>query len=97
MEWVADVVEEANKLLEEDKHAAIGPSYFMKEHLDKSVAERIWKHSVLPYIEERLFGDDIRLDEFDLDKLKDKAAQARKQTEGQEQTDGTGESNASDQ
>lgn len=97
MEWVADVVEEANKLLEEDKHAAIGPSYFMKEHLDNSVAERIWKHSVLPYIEERLFGDDNRLDEFDLDKLKDKAAQTRKQKEDREQSDGTGESNASAQ
>ncbi len=97
MEWVADVVEEANKLLEEDRHAAIGPSYFMKEDLDKKMVERIWKHSVLPYIEERLFGDDNRLDEFDLDKLKGKAAQARKQKESQEQTNGTGEGNASAQ
>lgn len=97
MKWVADVVEEANKLLEKDKHAAIGPSYFMKEHLDIKVVERIWKHSVLPYIEERLFGDDNRLDEFDLDKLKDKAAQTRKQKEVQEQTNGPVESNASAQ
>ncbi len=97
MLWVADVVEEANKLLEEDRHAAIGPSYFMKEDLDKKMVDRIWKHSVLPYIEERLFGDDNRLDEFDLDKLKGKAAQTRKQKEDQEQTDGTGEGNASAQ
>ncbi len=97
MEWVADVVEQANKLLEEDRHAAIGPSYFMKEDLDEDGVRRIWKHSVLPYIEERLFGDDNRLDEFDLDKLKVKAAQARKQKEGQELSDGTGEVNASDQ
>ena len=55
MKWVAKVVEEANKLLEEDKHAAIGPSYFMKDRLDEMIVERIWKHSVLPYIEERLF------------------------------------------
>lgn len=97
MEWVADVVEEANKLLEKDKHAAIGPSYFMKEHLDKNVVERIWKHSVLPYIEERLFGDDNLLDEFDLDKLKNKAAQTRKDKENQEQSDGTEVSDASAQ
>ena len=32
MEWVADVVEEANKQLEEYKHAAIGPSYFMMRY-----------------------------------------------------------------
>jgi len=95
MEWVADVVQEANKLLKKDKHAAIGPSYFMKEHLDKNVVERIWKHSVLPYIEEHLFGDDNLLDEFDLDKLKAKAAQTRKEKENQEQSDGTGESDAS--
>ena len=30
MEWAADVVERANKKLEEDPHAAVGPSYFMK-------------------------------------------------------------------
>ena len=51
--WVADVVERANELLEEDRHAAIGPSYFMKPDLDETMVARIWKHSVLPYIEER--------------------------------------------
>ena len=36
MEWVADVVDKANELLlKDDRHAAIGPSYFMKERLDK--------------------------------------------------------------
>ena len=95
MKWVAKVVEEANKLLEEDKHAAIGPSYFMKDRLDEKMVERIWKHSVLPYIEERLFGIDNGLEEFDLDKLKQKAAQTRKQKESQEQTGGTDGSPAS--
>ena len=70
MEWVADVVESANKLLEDDRHAAIGPSYFMKETLDEGMVERIWKHSVLPYIEERRFGGDEVSDDFNLDKLK---------------------------
>ena len=30
------------------------------------MVERIWKHSVLPYIEERLFGDDNRIEQFNL-------------------------------
>ena len=70
MEWVADVVESANKLLEDDRHAAIGPSYFMMDGLDDAMVERIWKHSVLPYIEERRFGGDEVSDDFNLDKLK---------------------------
>ena len=73
MGWVADVVERANELLKDDRHAAIGPSYFMKEDLDEDKVERIWKHSVLPYIEERRFGEGDRLSEFALDRLKSKA------------------------
>ena len=53
MEWVADVVDGANAKLD-DHHAAIGPSYFMKPSLDDAAAKRIWKHNVLPYVEERL-------------------------------------------
>ncbi len=70
MGWVADVVENVNKLLEEDRHAAIGPSYFMKDNLDEDAVKRIWKHSVLPYIEERRFGADAVSDDFDLEKLR---------------------------
>ena len=70
MEWVADVVERANELLKDDRHAAIGPSYFMKDDLNEDMVERIWKHSVLPYIEERRFGGDEVSDDFDLEKLK---------------------------
>ena len=70
MEWVAGVVERANELLKDDRHAAIGPSYFMKDGLDDEMVDRIWKHSVLPYIEERRFGGDEVSDEFDLEKLK---------------------------
>ena len=71
MEWVADVVDRANELLDDDRHAAIGPSYFMKPGLDDAAVERIWKYSVRPYIEERLFGQgDDRLSGFDLGKLR---------------------------
>ena len=69
MEWVADVVKNVNEKLKDDRHAAIGPSYFMKDGLDKKAVERIWKHSVVPYIEECLFGDSDKIAEFDLKRL----------------------------
>ena len=74
MEWLADVVERVNKLLEDDRHAAIGPSYFMKPGLNDAKVKRIWKHSVLPYIEERRFGGDGVTEEFGLDKLRREVA-----------------------
>ena len=61
MEWVADVVDKANDKLRNDRHAAIGPSYFMKPDLNEEAVRRVWKHSVLPYIEERRFGEGDRL------------------------------------
>ena len=68
MKWVADMVAEANKKLK-SRHAAIGPSYFMKEGLDKNAVKRIWKHSVMPYIEEHLFGEPDQLKGFKLKSL----------------------------
>ena len=70
MEWVADLIDRANDELKDDRHAAIGPSYFLRENLDEEDIKRAWEHSVLPYIEERLFGfDSSRLDDFALEKL----------------------------
>ena len=69
MEWVADAMERANANLD-DHHAAIGPSYFMRPGLDDAAVERVWKHNVLPYIEEHLFGERDRLSEFALDSLR---------------------------
>ena len=74
MMWVADVVDLANERLGEDRHAAIGPSHFMNPDLDESKVRRAWEHGVLPYIEERLFGQDDRLDEFDMDTLRAEVA-----------------------
>ncbi|MCE2405805.1 MAG: AAA family ATPase [Dehalococcoidia bacterium] len=72
MAWVADAVKRANEKpqLKQDRHAAIGPSYFMKPGLDEAAVERIWRHSVLPYIEERLFVEGEGLAEFHLDALR---------------------------
>ena len=69
MGWVADVVERANSLLQ-DRHAAIGPSYFMRPELDEERVRLVWEHSVLPYVEEYLFGAADRLADFDLDALR---------------------------
>ncbi len=91
MEWVANVVDRANRLLGDDRHAAIGPSYFMKDDLDDAQVELIWKHSVFPYIEERLFGQDDRLGQFNLDALRGEVAQVE---ESQTDDDGETASNA---
>ena len=74
MEWVAGAVARANELLD-SRHAAIGPSYFMKEGLDEDAVERIWKHSVMPYIEEHLFGEPDRLKDFELEKLRNQSGE----------------------
>ena len=98
MEWVADVVERANDLLKDDRHAAIGPSYFMKEDLDEGMVERIWKHSVLPYIEERRFGGDKVTEDFDLEKLKGSIKAGGGTEDGEEgaENQDSGTSDASD-
>ena len=69
MRRVADIVDRANEKLD-DRHAAIGPSYFMQDDLDEGKVDLIWEHNVLPYIEERLFGEDNRLAEFSLTSLR---------------------------
>lgn len=73
MEWVADRVDAANELLG-DRHAAIGPSHFMRDNLDDEWVRRIWEFSILPYVAEHLFGEEERLDEFTLEALARRAA-----------------------
>ena len=67
--WVADLVDRTNRKLP-DRQIAIGPSYFMHKDLDEEWLGLIWKHSILPTIEEQLFGQTERLAEFDLAKLR---------------------------
>jgi hypothetical protein len=42
----------------------------MKENLDEGWVERIWKHAVTPYLTEQFFGEEDRLKDFDLNKLR---------------------------
>ena len=69
MEWLPEAVARANGKLN-DRQAAIGPSYFMRKDLDEDKVRLIWEHNVLPYIEEHLYGETDRLDEFELDRLR---------------------------
>jgi 5-methylcytosine-specific restriction enzyme B len=71
--WVADVVDRANALLQ-DRHAAIGPSHFLRADLDEEWVGLIWEHSVLPTIAEQFFGDDAALEGFRLEKLRERRA-----------------------
>ena len=88
MKWVADVVEKVNELLRDDRHAAIGPSYFMQDKLDEEKVKRIWEHSVLPYIEERRFSGEAVSDEFALKKLRRAVSQVASNEAFLEQQDG---------
>ena len=78
MVWVADAVDRANEKLS-DPQAAIGPSYFMKDDLDDEMASFIWEHNVLPYIEEQLYGEHERLNDFRLDDLRSDTPDAQNQ------------------
>ena len=75
MTWVADMVDRANDKLE-NNHAAIGPSYFLRvgpdgnPALDEADVRRIWKHNILSYVEEHIWGEEDRLQEFDLNALR---------------------------
>ena len=66
--WLNDMVERANAHL--DRNGAIRPSHFMKGDLDEAKIELIWEHSILPYVEEVFFGDESRLDDFRMDRLR---------------------------
>ncbi len=68
--WLADVLAEANERLG-DRNVAIGPSHFMRDDLDERIISRIWRHSVLPTIQEHFFGEDDRLADYQLDALRE--------------------------
>ncbi|MBF6614976.1 MAG: AAA family ATPase [Chloroflexi bacterium] len=73
MLWVADVVDEANRRME-SRHAAIGPSYFMRDNLSDEWMGIIWAHAILPYLAERFYGDEDSLKQYDLGTLKGASA-----------------------
>ncbi len=68
MRWVADVVDLANERLA-DRNGAIGPSFFLVAGLDEARLGLIWKHEIMPYLEDHFFDDPERLREFELTRL----------------------------
>ena len=68
MSYVGDLVRRANAMLP-DRHLQIGPSHFMTPRLDGSWLEKIWRRSVIPYIEEQFFDEPERVKAFALDQL----------------------------
>ncbi len=67
--WVADAVDRANRRLE-DRHTAIGPSYFLRPDLTAEWVDLIWEHAVLPYIAEQFPDDPAALQDFALARLR---------------------------
>ncbi len=86
MRWVAGIVDRANEKLD-DRQAAIGPSYFMKPDLDRETVALLWEHNVLPYVEERFYGEHDRLDDFALDKLLDETPTKSSSGDEEQNTD----------
>jgi hypothetical protein len=69
MDWAADLLNKANDALG-DRNVAIGPSHLMRDDLDDEVLDRVWRHSVLPTIEDHFFGEQDRAKDFDLEALR---------------------------
>lgn len=88
--WVADAVDKANGLLAErrDRHGMIGPSYFMRPTLlSDNWVKLIWKHSVMPYVEEQFFGEPDQLRDFELASLLGSGEDASDQDSDSEDAD----------
>jgi len=67
--WVADMVDKANEQLP-DRNLGIGPSHFMRPNLTEQLIQRIWAHSILPYIEDNFDYDKNALQPFTYDALR---------------------------
>lgn len=73
--WLGDVVARANQLLD-DPAVAIGPSHFIRENLDETWIERIWRAAVLPTLGDYFYGQPDRLKLFDLETLRGEVGDA---------------------
>lgn len=67
--WVADMVERVNEELG-DRNLAIGPSHFMRDNLSERHVERIWTHSIVPYIEDNFFDNHADAKRFAYENVK---------------------------
>lgn len=69
--WVADLVDSVNADLIAElggPHLQIGPSHFMHVGIEVRLAQ-VWAYNVFPYVEDQLFGEQDRIDQFRLDRV----------------------------
>jgi MoxR-like ATPase len=69
LRWLTDVVDRANEKLA-DPNIAIGHSHFFRPDLSEELIGKIWKHSILPYVEDQFFDDPDRVAQFTIDALR---------------------------
>jgi 5-methylcytosine-specific restriction protein B len=70
--WVAGLIEHVNARLIEllgGPHVQIGPSHFFSKDLDEDMVRRIWRYSVLPFIEDQIWGQADLLQTFEFDQV----------------------------
>jgi 5-methylcytosine-specific restriction protein B len=56
------------------EHLLVGPSHFMKKHLDSDELRRIWTYNVFPLIEEMFWGQTARVDHWRWDAVRTRFA-----------------------
>ena len=73
MTGVAGVLTRLNSRLRErfGQHLQVGASYFMRDDLSEEVLKSVWKHDIMPFLEDQLFGHEEELASFELDALRE--------------------------
>jgi 5-methylcytosine-specific restriction protein B len=74
MVWLADLLDWVNHQLEQDEiewHLHIGHSHLMRPDLDETRLRLIWKHSIMPTLEEYFYRQPKRLQAYRLEKLRE--------------------------
>jgi 5-methylcytosine-specific restriction protein B len=66
-----------------DRDFAIGPSYFMTPRIgEEGELERIWRHAIMPLLEEQFFGADIKVSaRFGLEAIRRRVATKQREAE----------------
>ena len=70
-DWVAGLLEHVNARLIDvlgGPHLQVGASHFFSKDLDEVAVERIWRFSILPFIEDQLFGQHELIRSFEFSK-----------------------------
>ena len=58
-----DILEKMNKGLIRDRHYQLGISFFMREDLKETMRD-VWEGEIEPYLDEYLYGKDIKIDPY---------------------------------